>query len=88
MIYKATRPHRTLGATTPDEATSISFLQFASTLRAAREMAEAFAVCRTRVLIRGRPSVQLALEIDFIENRRHLPAVTLRQAALGSPISR
>jgi len=36
---------------------------------------------RPQAPVRGRPGVQLALEIGFIAGRAHLPIVTLTRAA-------
>lgn len=80
--YNADRPHMTLHGATPDE---VYFGERPACRRPRFEPRPAWPrgspCARPQTLVKGQPGVQLALSVDFVCHRRHLPRVTLRRAA-------
>ena len=80
--YNAERPHSGLGARTPDEV----YFERRPACRAPRfeprpQWPRNSPCARPNALIRGRPGVQLELDVRFRHGRKHLPVVELRRAA-------
>ena len=80
--YNGHRPHAGLAGATPDE---IHFGQLPAHRRPRFEPRPRWprdaACAQPQAPVRGRPGVQLALEIRYLEGRAHLPVVALTRAA-------
>ncbi len=80
--YNAERPHDSLKSMTPDEV----YHRRHPACRAARYEPRArwprSGPCAgPHALIRGRPGVEIAMDIHYVSERRHLPLVAIRKAA-------
>jgi putative transposase len=80
--YNQSRPHMTLGGSTPDEV----YFKSRPANRAPRfeprpNWPRGLPCAKPQTLVKGQPGVVLELKVDFAGGRRHLPRVTLCRAA-------
>jgi len=80
--YNEYRPHAGLGGQTPNEAYHCRRPANRLPRWEPRERWPRGSPCaRPITLVKGRPGVQLALDVAFVEGRKHLPIVRLKRAA-------
>jgi putative transposase len=80
--YNGHRPHMRLGAGTPDEVYYHRRPACRSPRFEPRPRWPRRSPCASpRTLIRGRPGVQFDLDVRYLDERRHLPVVSLKRAA-------
>ena len=80
--YNTCRPHTALGGRTPDER----YRRVASACRRPRweprsDWPSDSSCASPQVKVRGKQGINLQLVVDFHQDRKHLPVVTLRQVA-------
>jgi hypothetical protein len=80
--YNEFRPHTTLGGRTPDEAYNGTYPANRRPRFEPRAHWPRGSPCaRPCVLVKGKPGVLLELDIEFLDDRRHLPIVRVKRAA-------
>jgi transposase InsO family protein len=80
--YNEFRPHMSLGGKTPAEVYLGTPPKNRSPRFEARDAWPRGSPCAApQTLVKGKPGVRLALDVSFLEGRKHLPLVTLRRVA-------
>jgi hypothetical protein len=80
--YNEHRPHETLGVKTPNE---VRFSRPAANeqprIEPRKRWPRGLPCAKPQVAVEGNPGDATVLEIDCLENRRHLPVIPVRSAA-------